>query len=181
MTRTAHRLLAMAAAFWLGAPSPAIAQAPVEPLTPLVRLLGDWRGVAIGQPGKGEVMRRYARVLGGRFIQETNTSTYSPQDSQRKGEVHEHTGMFSYDKQRQLLVLRQFHIEGFVNTYHQASAHGAAVLVFESEGFENFSNAWRARETYEFEGEDRFVETFELAPPGKDYQVYSRTNFTRQP
>jgi len=64
--------------------------------------------------------------MGGRYIQETNTSTYLPQEKNRKGEVHEHAGMFSYDKQRKLLMLRQFHIEGFVNTYRQASDSGAS-------------------------------------------------------
>lgn len=117
--------------------------------------------------------------MGGRFIQETNTSTYPPQERNKAGEVHEHSGMFSYDKQRKVLMLRQFHIEGFVNTYKQAPQGGAAKLVFESEAFENFSAAWKARETYEFDGDDRFVETFELAPPGKDFQVYSRTELKR--
>lgn len=66
-----------------------------------------------------------------------------------------------------------------MNTYKQASDIGAAKLVFESEAFENFSSTWKARETYEFDGDDRVVETFELAPPGKDFQVYSRTELKR--
>jgi len=35
------------------------------------------------------------------------------------------------------------------------------------------------RETYEFSGDDQFVETFELAPPGKPFHVYSRTQLKR--
>ncbi len=54
-------------------------------------------------------------------------------------------------------------------------------LLFESESFENFSNSWRARETYEFISPDEFVETFELAAPGQDYEVYSRATLMRQP
>ena len=146
---------------------------------PLERFVGTWQGTARGQAGEGAVVRTYAKVLGGRFIQEANTSTYPPQEKNKKGEVHEHSGMFSYDKQRKVLMLRQFHIEGFVNTYKQVSEPNAAKLVFESEGFENFNNSWKARETYEFDGDDRFVETFELAPPGKDFQVYSRTELKR--
>lgn len=171
-------VLAILAALCFGASTQAWAQ-DADPWKPLERLVGDWRGTATGQAGTGDVTRRYAKVMGGRFVQETNTSTYPPQEKNKKGEVHEHSGMFSYDKQRKVLMLRQFHIEGFVNTYKQASESGAAKLVFESEGFENFSNSWKARETYEFDGEDRFVETFELAPPGKDFQVYSRTEFKR--
>jgi hypothetical protein len=162
------------------AASPAWAQAP-DPWKPMERFIGTWKGTASGQAGDGAVVRTYAKVMGGRFLQESNTSTYPPQDRNKKGEVHEHSAMFSFDKQRKLLMLRQFHIEGFVATYRQVSEAGSTTLVFESEGFENFSNAWKARETYEFDGDDRFVETFELAPPGKDYQVYSRTELKRSP
>lgn len=150
-----------------------------DPWKPMERFIGSWQGTATGQAGEGAVVRTYTKVMGGRFIQEANTSTYPPQDKNKKGEIHEHSGMFSYDKQRKMLMLRQFHIEGFVNTYKQASEVDAAKLVFESEGFENFNNSWKARETYEFDGDDRFVETFELAPPGKEFQVYSRTELKR--
>ena len=154
------------------------AQSP-EPWRPMDRLLGEWQGTASGEAGAGSVVRRYGKVLGGRFIQEMNTTTYPPQEKNKAGEVHEHSGMFSYDKQRKLLMLRQFHMEGFVNTYRQVLEAGEGKLVFESENFENFNNAWKARETYEFSGDDQFVETFELAPPGKAYQVYSRTELKR--
>ncbi|MFO1226094.1 hypothetical protein [Roseateles sp.] len=88
--------------------------------------------------------------------------------------------MLSYDKARKQIVLRQFHVESFVTTYRmQPPVEGATTLVFESESFENFSNTWRGRETYEFTSDDEFTETFELAPPDKPFQVYSQTRFTR--
>jgi hypothetical protein len=101
------------------------------------------------------------------------------QEKNPKGEQHEHRGLFSFDRARKLLMLRQFHIEGFVNTYRLASEPGAAILVFESEDFENFNKAWKARESYEFLSDDHFVETFELAAPGKPFMVYSRTELKR--
>ncbi|MND02594.1 hypothetical protein D3C83_220290 [compost metagenome] len=52
-------------------------------------------------------------------------------------------------------------------------------MVFDSESFENFDNSWKARETYDFVSPDEFVETFELAPPGKPFEVYSRNRFRR--
>lgn len=58
-------------------------------------------------------------------------------------------------------------------------ASSAAKLIFDSEGFENLSNKWRARETYEILGSDEFTETFELAPPDKAFQVYSKNYFKR--
>jgi hypothetical protein len=177
MTRLANAR-ALATTLLICAAAPTWAQEP-DPWRPLERFVGDWQGTATGQAGIGEVTRRYAKLMGGKYIQETNKSTYLPQEKNKKGEIHEHVGMFSYDKQRKVLMLRQFHIEGFVNTYKQSFEGGTTKLVFESEGFENFSNSWKARESYEFDSDDRFVETFELAPPGKDFEVYSRAEFRR--
>lgn len=147
---------------------------------PVQRLVGEWSGTSTGRPGSGTVERRYAFVLGDRYIQETSISVYPPQERNARGEVHEHWGMLSYDRARKSVVLRQFHVEGFVNTYRLAPGdHEGNVLVFDSEGFENLGAAWKARETYEFSSEDAFVETFELAAPGKPFEVYSRTQFKR--
>ncbi|HYD78603.1 MAG TPA: hypothetical protein VEC06_02245 [Paucimonas sp.] len=170
----------MVAALFLAAAAQAGAADDPEAWRTALRLVGEWQGKASGQAGEGTASRRYIPVLGGRFLHETNTSTYPPQEKNPKGEVHEHWSMLSYDKNRKTVVLRQFHGEGFVNTYRLGVADGQpGRLVFESESFENFSNAWRARETYEFVTDDEFIETFELAAPGKPYQVYSRNIFKR--
>jgi hypothetical protein len=52
------------------------------------------------------------RVLGSRFIQVRNRSTYPPQEKNPKGETHEDIGLFSFDSARKRIVLRQFHVEG---------------------------------------------------------------------
>ncbi len=158
---------------WAAEPAP-------DPWIPLARFIGEWTGVASGEGGDGTVTRQYSRVMNGRFIHEVNISKYPPQEANKSGEVHEHWSMFSYDKTRRVLVLRQFHLEGFVNTYRLADgAPPGSTLMFESESFENFSNAWKARESYEFLSNDEFIETFELAAPGKPFQVYSRNRLTR--
>lgn len=56
---------------------------------------------------------------------------------------------------------------------------GRKVLVFESEQIENLPGDWKARETYEQVSEDEFLETFELAPPGKPFEVYGKTRLRR--
>ena len=152
-----------------------------EHWSPVARLIGTWSGTASGSAGEGVVQRRYALVMNGRYLQETNTSTYPPQEKNKQGEVHEHLGMISFDRQRKSLVMRQFHVEGFVNTFRFADTSGPnlGTVVFNSEAFENFNNAWKARETYDFVSDDEFVETFELAPPGQPYKTYSRTQFKR--
>ena len=146
---------------------------------PMRFLLGEWEGTASGEAGQGTVSRRYESVLGDRFVRETNVSTCPPQEANPKGEVHEHVGFLSYDVARATSVLRQFHVEGFVNQYVLTPESTATRFVFDSERFENFSNAWKARESYEVLGPDEFVETFELAPPGKPFATYSRSHFKR--
>jgi hypothetical protein len=144
-------------------------------------LLGTWAGTATGEPGKGTVERTYELVLGGEFIEEHNTSRYEAKAPGAKPEVHHHRGFLSYDKARKTFMLRHFHEEGFVNLYAlNADKSMAAYLIFDSVNFENFSNEWKARESYEVISPDEFVETFELAEPGKDFVEYSRNHFKRK-
>jgi hypothetical protein len=143
-------------------------------------LVGTWDGVAEGEAGRGIVKRSYEFVMKRRFLHERNISTYPPQEKNPKGEVHEHWTMFSHDRARNTLVMRQFHHEGFVNQYAMSvSINTDAGLLFEGENFENLPAGWKAREKYTVISENEFVETFTLAPPGKDFEVYSQTRFKR--
>jgi hypothetical protein len=151
-----------------------------DPWQPLRFIIGSWQGTVSGQSGSGTVSRSYEFILNDKFIQENNTSTYPPQKQNKAGEVHHHLGLISYDRKRKTLMLRQFHEEGFVNLYAlNQTISNSVLLVFESENFENFDNSWKAKETYEIISNNEFVETFELAPPGKPFEVYSRNHFKR--
>ena len=158
-----------------------IAEQPkTDPLGPIRFFVGDWAGTAEGQAGKGTVRRTYSLILKDRFIHERNISTYPPQEANKAGEVHEHWSIFSFDRDRKTIVLRQFHQEGFVNQYVMNGADSTdKKLVFDSERFENFDNKWRARETYDLLSPDEFIETFELAAPGKELEIYSQNHFKR--
>ncbi len=155
------------------------ATAPRDALAPVAPLVGRWSGTTEGQPGKGTVEREYERILGARFIQARNRSTYPPQEKNPKGEVHEDLGIFSFDSARKRIVLRQFHIEGFINQYVLEPDSPPGRLVLTSEAIENIPAGWRARETLVFSGPDQVEEIFELAEPGKDFEVYSRNRLTR--
>lgn len=147
---------------------------------PVRFMVGEWRGTSEGQPGKGTVQRAYAFVLHDRFLHEKNVSTYPPQPANKNGEVHEHWSFFSYDRQRKVIVLRQFHQESFVIQYILSDSESkAGKLVFVSESFENLDNRWRAKESYDITSADEFIETFEIAMPGKEFQLYSRNHFKR--
>jgi len=150
-----------------------------DPLAPLDFLIGKWTSRSEGQPGEGTGEREYVRVLGTRFVQARNVATYPPQAKNPKGERHEDIGLFSFDNARKKLVLRQFHVEGFVNQYLADLPAKPGVLVFTTEAIENIPPGWRARETYTVLGPDEIEEVFELAEPGKDFELYSRTRLKR--
>ncbi len=143
-------------------------------------LVGEWAGASSGEPGSGTASRRYEFVLGGRFLYERNTSTYPPQEKNKAGEVHQHWSIFSFDRNRNTVVFRQFHQEGFVVVYVlNPGLSTSSKLVFDSEQIENFNSSWKARETYEVISDREFTETFELARPVGPFEVYSRNHFKR--
>lgn len=164
-------LAASGVSAWQGSPP----RSSDDPLAALAPLVGRWEGTAEGQPGTGPVEREYRRALGERFLRVSNRSVYPPQAKNPKGETHEDEGWFSYDQAHQRLVFRQFHSEGFVNHYVQEGSS----LTFVTESIENIPPGWRARETYVLTGADSLEETFELAGPGRNFEVYSRSRLTR--
>ena len=174
---------AMATGVWMLAAAlaaPAVAQqAAADNLGAIAPLLGRWAGTSEGQPGSGTVERDYERALGSRFIRVRNRSVYAPQEKNPKGETHEDEGFFSFDRGRKRIVLRQFHVEGFVNTYVQDLDAKPATMSFTTEAIENIPPGFRARERYIMTGPDELEEVFELAEPGKDFALYSRTRLKR--
>jgi hypothetical protein len=146
---------------------------------PVKFLLGSWEGTVQGQPGNGKSEREYKFVLTGKFLEVRNKSVYPAQPKNPKGETHEDWGMISYDRSRKQLVLRQFHVEGYVNQFVGTIRSDKSVQ-FDSESIENIPAGYRARETYTSLGPDEFVERFELADPGKEFVVYSETRFKRK-
>jgi hypothetical protein len=137
-------------------------------------LIGEWRGTSSGEPGNGTVERSCAKVLTDRFIECRTTTTYPPQEKNKKGEVHVDRAFYSYDKAAKKLRLRQFHGEGFVNTYVETEP-----LVFVTEAIENIPQGWRARETYELASPDSCSERFDLAQPNQEFAVYTSSKLER--
>lgn len=148
---------------------------------PIKFFIGEWRGTGEGEPGKGTYQRSYKFILNGKFIEIRNQSVYPKQPQNPKGEVHQDIGYISFDKMRKTFVLRQFHLEGFVNQYKLESvSDDGKKLVFVSESIENIPNGWRAKETYLLTGKDEITEIFELAAPNEDFKVYSKAVLRRK-
>lgn len=157
------------------------AQSPELPtdLLPLKFFIGKWQGTSQGQPGNGTVDREYKPMLRSRIVEVTNRSVYASQEKNPKGETHEDLGIVSSDRSAKKLRYRQYHVEGFVAHYVLDGASKEGTTVFVSESIENIPPGYRSKETYVVLGPDEFEEVFELAEPGKDYEVYSRTRLKR--
>lgn len=148
---------------------------------PLRFFIGEWEGAGEGKPGVSSTSREYRLVLNNKFMEIRNRSRYEPQPKNPKGENHEDWGMISFDRGRKQFVLRQFHVEGFVNQFVITNmSDDGKTITFTSENIENIPVGWRARETYKVISADEFIEIFELAAPGKDFEKYTENRYRRK-
>ena len=155
------------------------AVAQVDPWTALRVLEGKWQGPTTGKPGKGTTAREYRFELNNHFLSQRDKSVYQPANPTAKPVVHEDFGIFSYDSNLKKVVWRQFHSEGLVNEYtlNSLSADGKS---FESvtTHIENLPG-FRAKKVYRVLSTDEIEETFWLASPGKDYDLYTVSHLKR--
>lgn len=172
-----RRWLAALAAFVAVGTCPA---SQVDPWVAMRFLAGNWTGTVLAQPMAGTSERTYAFVLADAFMQERTRTTYEPKQRNGRRETQEKWSLFGFDGSRGLLTSRRFHQDGYVISYVlDTSASTPTRLVFQSESLANFAPNWRAREIYEIVSEDEFIETFEVAEVGKDYEMHSQVRFTR--
>jgi hypothetical protein len=176
-----HMLKITLTLFLISAPFLAQSNTTTDVWQPMKYFVGQWEGTGKGKPGESKVRRDYRFVMNGKFLQVQNQSEYAPQAANPKGESHEDWGLISFDKARKQFVLRQFHVEGFVTQYMTTSIRDdGKTIVFTSESIENIPAGWRARETYKIISEDEFTETFELAGPGKEFELYTENRLRRK-
>jgi hypothetical protein len=162
--------------------APAQDSAAKDVWAPLRFLEGRWNGPSKGQAGSGEATREYRFELRGRFLQGKSRAVYPAQPGKEKEEIHEDFSIFSFDKVNQRFVMRQFHVESFVNSYAAPLADlRPGVMEFVSYEIENLPAGWRCKEVYTIVSPVEFVETFYLAPPGKDFSVYSEVRLKKVP
>lgn len=164
----------------LGAGPAAARTIGADPLAGVAFLVGDWTGVAEGEPGTSASQRHAVRVHNGHFIQVQGRSVYPRQPKNKSGEVHTSTDLWSYDGQRKRIVLRQFDSLGFVSTYvEDPAASTAGRIVLTSEHLENVPAGWKARYTYEYRAPDTYHELFELSTGSAGFKPYVAGTFLR--
>ena len=151
-----------------------------DPWSALCAFEGKWAGPTAGKPGKGSTSREYRFEMNGRFLSQRDKSVYQPDDPAAKPLVHEDFGVFSYDNNLKKVIWRQFHSEGIVNEYtlDSVSADGKS-LEFVTTRIENLPPGFRAKKLYRIVSAEEILETFWLAPPGKDFEVYTEARLKR--
>jgi len=155
------------------------ATAQSDSWAPLRIFEGKWEGPCTGKPGTQFSQREYRFEYGGKFLSQRDQSVYQPKSPTDKWTTRGDFGFFSYDAIQKKIVWRQFHSEGFVNEYalDSVSADGKA-FEFVTYHIENFPGG-RAKKSYRVLSADEIEETFYLAPPGKDFEVYTVAHLTR--
>lgn len=143
---------------------------------------GDWRGIGEGDPGTSGSERHVDSYLGNKYIRATGLSVYPKQEKNPKGEVHSQLNLWSFDRARGAIVMREFDTLGFVCTYvldKAASAPDRWVVVAES--LENVPKGWKARYVITRMSADEYHELLELDPDGKGFQPYVTNRFLKLP
>jgi hypothetical protein len=141
-------------------------------------LVGSWEGSIDGKLGTGTGVRRYEFILGGKFLMCRHTSVRLPQEKSPAGDQHEELGVFSFDSEKKAIVLREFMLEGVVP--RSVCETEAGKIVCTTEAVESGPGI-RARLTLEIIDRYRFRETYELAWPGKELELYFDNEWTRVP
>jgi hypothetical protein len=141
--------------------------------------VGEWQGATTGKPGTGATKREYRFELNGHFLWQHDRSVYQTGNAAAPQLVHEDEGYFSYDASQSKILWMQFHSEGLVNEYalESVSADGKS-LEFVTTQIENLPG-FRAKKDYRILSRDAIDETFWLAPPGKDFELYTVAHLQR--
>ncbi|UCE19636.1 MAG: hypothetical protein JSV84_04630 [Gemmatimonadota bacterium] len=148
---------------------------------PLRYFVGSWTGESTGKAGDGKGERTCEFIMEGTYLHYKTVMHFEPQEKNPEGEVHEDWVFFSFDQNRNSLVVRQFNTEGFVNQYvlDSLSSDGSR-LVLTTEHSENAPPGLMAKYTLEIKNADEFVENFELGFSGKGYSCWMTNTWYRK-
>ncbi len=136
---------------------------------PVQYFVGEWTGSGEGLGGSATLTRSCEQILHDNFIFMKTQSIFPPQEANPNGEDHRDWGMISYDKEREIYILRQFFGEGFINQYTAEISEEGKKFVFTTEKIESFEPEWRVRLTFTILSENEYRQELELAPPDRDY------------
>jgi hypothetical protein len=142
---------------------------------PLRFLEGRWEG-----PGQGSVVtQEYRFILNQKFLQMKTKAVFEPSKERPEGEVHEDMGLFSYDQSRKTFVLREFYVEGFINTYILDDiSDDRKTLTFLTEHIENAPPGTKAKLIFKVLNPDELEQSFHIAWPDREFSCYLTSLYT---
>lgn len=137
---------------------------------PLNFYLGEWQAEGSGQIGKSKAVVSFQKDLQGEVIIRRNRNEYGDK------KIHEDLLIIRYDpKDTAHFMADNYDNEGHVVRYDCKAEDKK--LVFTSIAGEP---GLRFRMTLEPRDKDRFNTKFEIAPPGKEFNVYTEGDATRK-
>ena len=161
----------------------AAARQPRQPdvWKPLTFFLGKWEGGGDGRGGRSSVKMEFGFLLQKTYMEVKSTYVYEPSPKKPQGEIHEELGILSFDRSRQRFVLHQFHVEDYADylLLEERSAD-SKTFVFVTERIVNLPGGFRSRITYRIVNDDEFEVDWEVAGPGADFLIHSRSRLKRQ-
>lgn len=145
----------------------------------LAWLAGEWQGFGRFPERTTYVHKVYSFDLAGMFFVERTLDVFPPPEPSTDFEMHQDLTLFYRDAASGEIRARGFFVEGFVTASAVEVRDGGAVLVIESREVDNAPPSLRSRITFTRQAPDRFSGLFELAFPGRDYQVMERLEMKR--
>jgi len=159
----------------------ALLSAQTNPFERISFILGEWEGTGFGFGNeKSKIESSFNLVMNDGYIKVRNESIFEPTADNPEGERHIDEGFISYDKTRDLIVFRQFNIEGYINTYLLVdSLSNENKLIFQTESIENFVSGGSARWTI-IRIDDKHIETiFDVSFPDQGYTCFGTNQLRR--
>jgi len=153
-----------------------------NPLAKFDTFIGKWQGTGEGFGNATSVINsEFNKVLGDQFIEFKNHSEFKPTPQNQEGEIHDDWGMISFDQERGVVVLRQYHNEGFYNEYVLVDSLSTdKKLIFDTEKIENFVPGGRARLTITILSDTEIETTFDVGFPGKEMACFGKNRLHKK-
>jgi hypothetical protein len=145
-------------------------------------MIGDWSGYGSGFGNeKSSIQSSFQFIISEKYIEVKNESRFEPTEKNPEGEYHIDKGFISYDKDRNIIVFRQFNIEGYINQYTlNDSLSNDSLIVFETEVIENFIPGRNAKWTIKQVSENQIETIFDVSFPNKGYTCFGRNYLTKK-
>jgi hypothetical protein len=148
---------------------------------PFRHFIGKWDLDCKGKPGQAKGEGEFKFLPNEKYIQLSGKIAFEPNEKNKNGSVNEDFGILSFDSFRKKFVFRHFQTEGFIIQYVVDSiSKDEKYFRMNSENIENIPPGFKTRITYRILDENNIYSVFELALPGKDYEVYVQNNFSKK-